>query len=105
MSQVTGSEGFESDDRPGRIERLGELLREVRRRLEDYQELADPTPAQRDAWDADLYFYDDALVSVADLLDIDVPPAWRDDLTPEGRTEIEAAVTAAGLDLSTVPPD
>lgn len=105
MSRVTGSEGYESDDRPGRIERLEELLREVRRRLEDYQELAEPAPAQRDAWDADLYFYDDALVSVADLLDIDVPPAWRDDLTPEGRAEIEAAVTAAGLDLAAVPPD
>lgn len=97
-----GSEYF-SDDRLDRIGRLGALLREVRRRLEHYQGLAAPTAAERAAWDADLYTYDDALVSVADLLDVDVSPAARDDMTPEDRAETEEAVTAAGLDLTAAP--
>ncbi|HWH35597.1 MAG TPA: hypothetical protein VNT56_09815 [Acidimicrobiales bacterium] len=104
MADAGTDAGYESDDRPGRIQRLGELLREARGRLESYQELDHPSPAQRDAWDADLYFYDDALVSVADLLDVEIPPGARDDLTPEDRAEIEAAVTAAGLDLNPSRP-
>ena len=102
MAQEASSE-YESDDRLSRIERLGALLRGVRRRLEHYQSLAAPSAATCAAWDADLYTYDDALVSVADLLDVDVPPAARDDLTPEDRSHIEQAVTACGLDLTAAP--
>jgi hypothetical protein len=97
-----GSELY-SDDRLDRIGRLGALMRDVRRRLDHYQSLAMPTAAELAAWDADLYTYDDALVSVADLLDVDVSPAARDDLTPEDRGQIEDAVTAAGLDLTAAP--
>lgn len=106
MGEARSSEYF-SDDRLDRIGRLEALLREVRRRLEHYQGLAAPTAAERAAWDADLYTYDDALVSVADLLDVDVSPAARDDMTPEDRAETEEAVTAAGLDLTAAgdPPD
>jgi hypothetical protein len=97
------SSEYESDDRLSRTERLGAILRDVRRRLEHYQGMAAPSAATRAAWDADLYTYDDALISVADLLDVDVPPAARDDLTPEDRDHIEQAVTAAGLDLTASP--
>ena len=93
------SSEYQSDDRQSRIERLGALLRDRRRRLESYPTLAAPTDAQLAAWDADLYTYDDALVSVADLLDVYVAPGARDELSAEQRREIEDAVTAAGLDL------
>lgn len=100
------SSEYESDDRLSRTERLGVLLRDVRRRLERYQGVTAPSAATRAAWDADLYTYDDALISVADLLDVDVPPAARDDLTPDDRGHIEEAVTVAGLDLTAAPdPD
>ncbi|CAN5135501.1 hypothetical protein BH24ACT1_BH24ACT1_08310 [soil metagenome] len=95
------SSEYQSDDRLNRIERLGVLLRDVHRRLEHYRTLASPSVDDLQAWDADLYTYDDALISVADLLDVDITPAARDDLTPEQRGDIEDAVTAAGLDLAT----
>ncbi len=88
-----------SDDRPHRVQRLGALLRERRRRLDHYRSLPAPTPAERQAWDADLYTYDDALVSVADLLDVEVPPGARDDLTPDDRVALERALAVAGLDV------
>jgi hypothetical protein len=88
-----------SDDRPHRVRRLAALLQERRRRLDHYASLDAPTSAERQAWDADLYTYDDALVSVADLLDVDVPPAARDDLTPDDRAALEQALAAAGLDV------
>jgi len=94
------SEEYQSDDRLHRIERLGALLRDIRRRLEHYQTLAAPSAAERETWDADLYTYDDALVSVADLLDVDIPPAARDEMAPDDRREIEDAVQACGLDLA-----
>jgi hypothetical protein len=88
-----------SDDRPHRVERLAALLRERRRRLDRYAALPAPTEAECQAWDADLYTYDDALVSVADLLDLEIPPEARDDLTPDHRFEIEMALLEAGLDV------
>jgi hypothetical protein len=88
-----------SDDRPHRVERLAALLQERRRRLNRYAALTAPTEAERQAWDADLYTYDDALVSVADLLDVEIPPEARDDLTPDHRFEIEMALLEAGLDV------
>ncbi|MDP9452198.1 MAG: hypothetical protein M3P97_02130 [Actinomycetota bacterium] len=88
-----------SDDRPHRVRRLAALLRERRRRLDHYAALPAPSDAERQAWDADLYTYDDALVAVADLLDVEVPPGARDDLTPDHRAGIEQALAAAGLDV------
>jgi hypothetical protein len=94
---------IEPDDGVARVDRLGSLLRDVRRRLEHYQTLPAPSPADAAAWDADLYTYDDALVSVADLLDVEVSARARDELTPDDRAELEAEVTAAGLDLGGGP--
>ncbi len=88
-----------SDERLDRTQRLGALLRERRRRLDHFAALPAPTHADQEAWDADLYTYDDALVSVADLLDVDVPAGARDDLTPEDRAELERALAEAGLDV------
>lgn len=36
---------------------------------------------------------------MADLLDVDVPAAARDDLTPDNRAELERALAEAGLDV------
>ncbi len=81
------------------MQRLAALLRDRRRRLDHFASLPAPTQADRQAWDADLYTYDDALVSVADLLDVEVPPGARDDLTPDVRAELERGLAAAGLDV------
>ncbi len=40
---------------------------------------------------------------MADLLDVEISPGARDDLTPDDRSELEAAVVAAGLDLGGGP--
>ncbi len=65
------------------MQRLAALLRERRRRLDHFLSLPLPTQAERQTWEADLYTYDDALVSVADLLDVEVPPGARDDRPPK----------------------
>ncbi len=88
-----------SDDRPHRVQRLAALLRDRRRRLDHFSSLPAPTQGERQAWDADLYTYDDALVAVADLLDVEVPPRARDDLTPDVRAELERGLAEAGLDV------
>lgn len=87
--------GGAGDDR---LARMGELLRSLRRRLDGYQALADPSPAEVDRWELDLYAYDEALVIVADLLDVEVPPEARDELTPDHRALLEDGLAAAGFD-------
>ncbi|MFN2608512.1 MAG: hypothetical protein ABR511_11585 [Acidimicrobiales bacterium] len=77
------------DDRVGRI---AEVLRDFHRRLS-----ADP-PLPPDQWELALYSYDDALVTAADLLDLDVPAAARDEMGPEDRAALEQALADAGLD-------
>lgn len=94
-----GDEALESDDRLSRAERLASLLQTLRRRLDRYEALAAPTPAETESWDADLYTYDDALVSVADLLEVEVPTSARDALTPEHRVAIEQELAGTGLDV------
>lgn len=96
-------EPVESDDRLSRVVRLGELLRRLHGHLDRYQSLAAPSPADAAAWEADLYAYDDALVSVADLLDVEVPAGAREDLTPEHRSRLEASLAGAGLDVRAGP--
>ena len=83
-----------------RVGRLSELLRDLRRRLEDYQGRAELTADDRATWDTVLYTYDDALVAIADLLDVEVPSAARDEMGPGQRSELEAALAAAGIDLT-----
>jgi hypothetical protein len=79
---------------PERLERLTDLLRELHGRLTDPD--ADP-----DRWELDLYSYDDALVTTADLLDVEVPAAARDEMGPDDRAAIEHGLAAAGLDVWT----
>lgn len=87
-------------DSEERIERLGDLLRNLRRRLEGYQGLAEPTADDLATWDTVLYTYDDALVAIADLLDVEVPPGARDEMTPEHRSQLEADLAGAGVELT-----
>lgn len=79
----------EPDDK---LERLVGRLRTLRRRLAG-------EPADFDAWELDLYSYDDTLVVAADLLEVPVPSGARDEMGAEARAAIEAGLTAAGLDL------
>ena len=83
-------DGIEPDDR---LERVAERLRTLRRRLT-------AEPADVDAWELDLYSYDESLVVAADLLEVPVPPGARDEMGTEARTAIEEGLTAAGLDLA-----
>lgn len=99
MTSPTGDEGYEPDERTARVGRLASLLRSLRPRLDHYEAQGTVPPEEADDWDALLYAYDDALVAVADLLDVEVPPAARDDLTYEDRVALEAALAAAGLDV------
>ena len=78
-----------------RVERVTVLLREIRARLD-----ADP-PLPYDEWELQLYAYDEALVTAADIFDIDVPITVRDEMSPDDRAELEQALTDAGLDLRT----
>ena len=92
-------EGFEPDERTARTSRLASLLQSLRPRLDRFEAMGKVEPNEAADWDALLYAYDDALVAVADLLDVDVPPAARDDLTYEDRVALEAALASAGLDV------
>ena len=75
-----------------KLDRLAERLRTLRRRLTG-------EPADVDAWELDLYSYDETLVAAADLLDVPVPPGARDEMGPEARAVLEQALAGAGLDL------
>jgi len=82
-----------TDDADGdKAARLGERLRTLRRRLAGEQ-------ADVDAWELDLYSYDETLVVAADLLDVPVPSGARDEMGAEARAALESGLTAAGLDL------
>lgn len=75
-----------------RLERLTELLRTLRYRLD----VGTDDPEQ---WELDLYSYDEALIVAADLLDVEVAPQVRDEMSPEDRTDLEQRLAAAGLDV------
>lgn len=75
-----------------KLERLAARLRALRRRLTG-------EPADVDAWELDLYSYDETLVVTADLLDVPVPSGARDEMGSEARTALEQALVAAGVDL------
>jgi hypothetical protein len=78
-----------------RVERVTALLRELHGRL-----TADP-PLPADELELALYSYDEALVTAADVFDIDVPAAARDEMGPDDRADLEEALADAGLDLGT----
>jgi len=60
--------------------------------------LADPgTDAIRR--EVDLYAYDEVLVTLADLVELEVPGAVRDEMGPGDRADLEAALATAGIDL------
>ena len=84
-----GSGPGRTDDK---LERLTERLGTLRRRLS-----AETTDV--DAWELDLYSYDEALVVAADLLEVPVPSGARDEMGAEARAALESGLTAAGLDL------
>lgn len=98
MSEPTSTEPEE------RVERLTELLRGLRRQLEDHQGLAELSADDLAALDTVLYVYDDALVALADLLELEVPSAARDEMDSEQRSQLEAAVAGAGVDLGAAGP-
>lgn len=79
--------------RDEKVERLTALLRSLRQRLDD---VAADDP---EAWELDLYSYDEALVTAADLFDIEVPPGARDQMSPDDRQWLEESLADAGLDV------
>lgn len=81
--------GPAGDDKQGR---LAGRLRALRARLDSAQ--TDP-----DAFELDLYAYDDSLIVAADLLDVDVPAGARGEMSAEHRAELEARLAGAGLDV------
>lgn len=76
---------------PERLERLTEELRTLRARLADPQ--TDPL-----AWELDLYSYDFALVTVADLIDLPLHEGVREEMGSEARADLEVKLAAAGVD-------
>ncbi len=76
-----------------RLQRLTTLLREIRGRLT--QEPALPY----DQWELELYAYDEALVTTADLLDVPVPQAAREEMGSAERAAIEQGLADAGIDI------
>lgn len=77
-----------------RRERLAERLRALRVRL-------DAASTDPDAFELDLYSYDESLITAADLLDVEVPKGSRDEMSSEARAVLEARLADAGLDVRT----
>jgi hypothetical protein len=72
--------------------RLAERLRDLRRRLD--------APAEdQDAFELDLYSYDESLIVAADLLDVEVPKGARGEMTAEQRAVLEDRLAAGGIDV------
>ncbi len=78
-----------------RVERVAALLRELRGRLD-----AEP-PLPFDERELALYAYDEALVTAADIFDLEVSATARDEMGPDDRADLEQALTDAGLHLRT----
>jgi hypothetical protein len=76
-----------------RRQRVTELLRDLRHRLTRDPELS------YEQWEIQLYAYDEALVTAADIVDVPVPPAARDEMGPAERAALEEALADAGLDI------
>jgi hypothetical protein len=76
------------------LDRLGERLRALRRRLD-----RPATDLDADAWELDLYSYDESLVVAADVLDVEVPKGARGEMSAEHRRILEDRLAEAGLDV------
>jgi hypothetical protein len=76
-----------------RRQRVTELLRDLHHRLTRDPELS------VEQWEIQLYAYDEALVTAADIVDVPVPPAARDEMGPAERSALEQALADAGLDI------
>jgi hypothetical protein len=77
---------------PERLARLVDLACSSRARL------ADPG-IDEVRWEIELYTYDDALVTLADFLDVPVSGAVRDEMAAADRYDLEEALIEAGVDL------
>jgi hypothetical protein len=80
---------------PGAVEkrdRLAERLQDLRRRL-------DAPSDDQDAFELDLYSYDESLIVAADLLDVEVPKGARGEMSAEQRAVLEQRLAAAGMDV------
>ncbi len=73
-------------------DRLAERLQDLRRRLDA------PTDDQ-DAFELDLYSYDESLIVAADLLDVEVPKGARGEMSAEQRAVLEQRLADAGMDV------
>lgn len=88
-----------SDHVDDRLARMGPLLRSLRRRLDGFEAMVEPSDADIAVWEVDLYAYDEALVIAADVLDVPIPEHVREELAPADRADLEAALADAGLDV------
>ncbi len=86
---TTTTDPWAGDDKR---ERVAERLRALRGRLDGPQ--TDP-----DAFELDLYGYDESLIVAADLLDVEVPKGARDEMSAEQRQVLEDRLKEAGLDV------
>ena len=80
---------------PGAAEkrdRLAERLQDLRRRL-------DSPSDDQDAFELNLYSYDESLIVAADLLDVEVPKGARGEMSAEQRAVLEQRLAAAGMDV------
>ncbi len=69
-------------------------MRALRQRLD-----GTPAGADADAWELDLYSYDESLVVAADLLEVEVPKGARGEMGADHRRILEGRLAEAGLDV------
>ncbi len=80
---------------PGAAEkrdRLADRLQDLRRRL-------DAPSDDQDAFELDLYSYDESLIVAADLLDVEVPKGARGEMSAQQRAVLEERLADAGMDV------
>ena len=73
-------------------DRLTQRLQDLRRRL-------DAPSDDQDAFELDLYSYDESLIVAADLLDVEVPKGARGEMSAEQRAVLEERLAEAGMDV------
>lgn len=79
------------------LERLGEELRALRRRLVAYEQTT------REEWAVELDTYDHGLQEAADMLEVGAPvPGPDGSLTPEQRADLENDLASAGFDVRSI---
>jgi hypothetical protein len=90
-------------DKDEELERLGAQLRKLHAGIASYGTTR-WWPTKAEEWVADLWRYDNAMISAAELLAIDVPPRPPQDamrrLSPSERADLERLLTESGLDVT-----